>query len=86
MKYQEQYRPVERRLAIIQHAHDVTGSVAQTSRYSGISRHTYYSYVRRVEGINDDLLDGIRERGNRRQAGGETGRDQSEADFHRTAE
>jgi hypothetical protein len=38
MTEQEQQRLVKRRLAIIQHAEEVTGNVAQTCRYFGISR------------------------------------------------
>ena len=36
-------REVRRRLAIIQHAEEVTGKVAMTCRYYGISRPTYYT-------------------------------------------
>jgi hypothetical protein len=34
-------REVERRLAIIRHAEEVTGNVALTCRYYGISRQCY---------------------------------------------
>jgi hypothetical protein len=37
-------REVRRRLAIIQHAGEVTGNVAMTCRYYGISRRVYYRY------------------------------------------
>ncbi|RWA16594.1 helix-turn-helix domain-containing protein [Mycolicibacterium brumae] len=51
-------REVRRRLAIIQHAEEVTGNVAMTCRYYGISRPTYYTWLRRyreqgVEGLRD---------------------------------
>lgn len=49
MTEQEQQRLVKRRLAIIQHAQEVTGNVAYTCRYFGISRHTYYYWLRRYE-------------------------------------
>ena len=40
-------REVRRRLAIIEHAEEVTGNVAMTCRYYGISRPTYYTWLRR---------------------------------------
>jgi transposase len=51
-------REVRRRLAIIQHAEEVTGNVAMTSRYYGISRTVYYRWLRRyreqgVDGLPD---------------------------------
>ena len=36
---------VRRRLAIIQHAEQVTGNVAMTCRYYGISRQVYYRWL-----------------------------------------
>jgi len=38
-----------RRLAIIRHAQEVSGSVAKTCRYYGISRQSYYKWLRRYE-------------------------------------
>jgi transposase InsO family protein len=51
-------REVRRRLAIIQHAEEVTGNVAMTCRYYGISRQVYYTWLRRyrehgVDGLHD---------------------------------
>jgi transposase len=48
----------DRRRAIIQHAQEVTGNVAETCRHFGISRPTYYRWVDRYEaegadGLND---------------------------------
>ena len=43
-------RDVRRRLAIIQHAEEVTGNVAMTCRYYGISRQVYYRWLRAVPG------------------------------------
>ena len=40
-------REVRRRLAIIQHAEEVTGNVAMACRYYGISPHVYYRWLRR---------------------------------------
>jgi transcriptional regulator of acetoin/glycerol metabolism len=42
---QDRHRQAKRRLAVINHAREVTGNVAQTWRYYGISRQTYYSWV-----------------------------------------
>jgi transposase-like protein len=38
-----------RRLAIIRHAREVTGNVAMTCRYYGISRQVYYRWLRRYQ-------------------------------------
>jgi len=38
-----------RRLAIIGHAQEVTGNVAMTCRYYGISRQVFYTWLRRYE-------------------------------------
>jgi transposase len=52
-------REAKRRLAIIRHVEEVTGNVALTRRYYGISRQAYYIWYRRylAEGI-----DGLRTR------------------------
>jgi hypothetical protein len=49
-------REVRRRLAIIHHAEEVTGNVAITCRYFGISRPTYYTWLRRYEKEGVDAL------------------------------
>jgi transposase-like protein len=51
-------REVRRRLAIIRHAEEVTGNVALTCRYYGISRQCNYVWYRRyqaggVDGLRD---------------------------------
>jgi transposase len=51
-------REVRRRLAIIRHVEEVTGNVALTCRYYGISRQAYYVWYRRyqahgVQGLRD---------------------------------
>jgi transposase-like protein len=51
-------REVRRRLAILQHAEEVTGNVSMTCRYYGISRTVYYRWLRRyqkhgIEGLRD---------------------------------
>src|SRR6478736_6522031 len=51
-------REVRRRLAIIQHAEEVTGNVAMTCRYYGISRQVYYRWLRRYQ---EQGVDGLRD-------------------------
>ena len=51
-----QERLVKRRLAIINHAEDVTGNVAMTCRYYGITRQTFYIWKRRYEEFGPDGL------------------------------
>ena len=55
-------RAVRRRLAVLWHAEEVSGNVAMTCRYFGISRQLYYTWLRcyRAEG-----LEGLRERSRR---------------------
>ena len=40
-------RDIRRRLAMIKHAEEVTGNVAMTCRYYGISRTAYFRWLRR---------------------------------------
>ena len=42
-------RRVNRRLSILRHAEEVSGSVAATCRYYGISRNCFYRWRRRYE-------------------------------------
>jgi transposase len=51
-------REVRRGLAIIQHAEEVTGNVAMTCRYYGISRQVYYRWLRRYQ---EQGIDGLRD-------------------------
>ena len=55
-------REVRRRLAVLRHAEEVTGNVAQTCRYYGISRQAYYTWYRRYQA---DGADGLRSRSKR---------------------
>lgn len=55
-------REVRRRLAIIQHAEEVTGNVAMTCRYYGISRQVYYRWLERYR---EQGVDGLRDRSRR---------------------
>jgi transposase InsO family protein len=49
MDERTQQQLVRRRLAILHHAVEVSGNVAQTCRYYGISRPTFYKWLRRYE-------------------------------------
>jgi transposase InsO family protein len=62
MTERELARAAARRLAIIRHAQEVTGNVALTCRYYGISRHTYYLWLRRYEEYG---IEGLRDRSRR---------------------
>ena len=62
MTERELARIAARRLAIIRHAEEVTGSVARTCRYYGISRPTYYKWLRRYEELG---IEGLRDRSRR---------------------
>ena len=55
-------RGAARRLAMIQHVEEVTGNVAMTCRYFGISRHTFYRWLRRYQELGPE---GLRERSRR---------------------
>jgi transposase InsO family protein/transposase-like protein len=59
MTEQELRRRAKRRLAMIRHAEEITGNVALTCRYYGISRQAYYTWHRRYQA---DGLDGLRDR------------------------
>jgi transposase InsO family protein len=52
-------REARRRLAVLRHVEEVSGNVAMTCRYYGISRPTYYSWLRRYQA---DGVDGLRTR------------------------
>ena len=49
-------RQVRRRLAVLRHAEEVTGNVAMTCRYYGISRPLFYTWLRRFEAEGPDGL------------------------------
>jgi transposase len=55
----QQDRQAQRRLAILRHAEEVTGNVAQTCRYYGISRQIFYTWLRRYQ---DQGVAGLRDR------------------------
>jgi transposase InsO family protein len=55
-------REVRHRLAILQHAEEVTGNIAMTCRYYGVSRQQYYKWLRRYE---EHGPEGLRDRSRR---------------------
>jgi transposase InsO family protein len=55
-------RGVRRRLAVLRHVEEVTGNVAMSCRYFGISRQLYYTWLRRYR---TDGLEGLRDRSRR---------------------
>jgi len=59
MTERERRRLVKHRLAVLKHAEDVTGNVAQTCRYYRISRPTFYKWLDRYE---EQGLEGLRDR------------------------
>jgi transposase InsO family protein len=56
---QELTRRAKRRLAVLRHAEEITGNVALTCRYYGISRQVFYKWRQRYE---QHGLDGLRDR------------------------
>ncbi len=62
MTEREVSRNATRRLAIIRHAEEVTGNVSQTCRYFGITRQTFYIWLRRYE---EKGLEGLRDKSSR---------------------
>jgi transposase-like protein len=56
---QELTRRAKRRLAVLRHAEEITGNVALTCRYYGISRQCFYKWRQRYE---QHGLDGLRDR------------------------
>jgi transposase-like protein len=52
----------KRRLAVLRHAGEITGNVALTCRYYGISRQVFYTLRRRYD---ERGLDGLRDRSRR---------------------
>lgn len=62
MTERELDRQAQRRLAVLRHAEEVSGSVAKTCRYYGISRTLFYKWRRRYE---EEGLSGLRDRSRR---------------------
>ena len=57
MTERELERRAQRRLAVLRHVEEVSGSVAATCRHYGISRQCYYRWLRRYEAAG---LEGLR--------------------------
>ena len=53
MNEQDQQRKVRHRIAVLRHAAEVTGNVAQTCRYYGISRPTFYRWLHQWEELGE---------------------------------
>ena len=62
MTEREISRNAARRLAIIRHAQEVSGNVALTCRYYGVTRPSYYKWLRRYVELG---VDGLRDRSRR---------------------
>ena len=62
MTERELERRAQRRLGVLRHVEEVSGNVAATCRYYGISRQCYYGWLRRFEA---DGLDGLKDRSQR---------------------
>ena len=62
MTERELDRHAAHRLSIIRHAQELTGNVAKTCRYYGISRQVYYKWLRRYE---EGGLEALRDRSSR---------------------
>ena len=62
MDEREQQRKIRRRLGVLRHAEEVSGRVAATYRYYGISRPTFYKWLHRFEELGED---GRRDRSSR---------------------
>jgi len=56
MTEREQSRNVAKRLAMIRHFEEVSGNVAKTCRYYGISRPTFYKWFRRYQELGPEGL------------------------------
>jgi transposase InsO family protein len=56
MDEREQQRKIRHRLAMIRHAEEVSGNVALTCRYYGISRPCFYKWLHRYEELGEEGL------------------------------
>jgi transposase len=55
-------RQQKHRLAVLRHAEEITGNVAATCRYYGITRQTFYTWQRRYD---TDGVEGLKDRSHR---------------------
>lgn len=84
-----QQRRTKHRLAVLRHAEEVSGNVAATCRYYGISRPTFDEWLRQFEEFGDE---GLRDRSSRprtcpdvRPASGRDGRPVNNESAHTRA-
>jgi transposase InsO family protein/transposase-like protein len=62
MDEREQQRKIRHRLAVLRHVEEISGNVAATCRYFGISRPTFYKWLRQYEEFGEE---GLRDRSSR---------------------
>ena len=62
MDDREQQRKIRHRLAVLRHAEEVSGNVAVTCRYHGVSRPTFYKWRNRFDELG---AEGLRDRSSR---------------------
>ena len=62
MDDREQQRRIKHRLSVLRHAEELSGNVAATCRYYGISRPTFYKWLRQLEEYGEE---GLRDRSSR---------------------
>jgi transposase InsO family protein len=62
MDERDQLRKIRHRLSVLRHVEEVSGNVASTCRYYGISRPTFYKWLRQYEEFGEE---GLRDRSNR---------------------
>ena len=55
MDEREHQRKIRHRLAVLNHAEEVTGNVAATCRYFGISRPTFYKWLHQYEQFGEEV-------------------------------
>src|SRR4051794_2414151 len=65
MTERELERRAQRKLAVLRHVEEVSGNVAATCRYYGISRQCYYGWLRRYQA---DGIEGLKDRSSRPHA------------------
>jgi transposase-like protein len=56
MDERAQQRKIKHRLAVIRHAEEITGNVAMTCRYYGVSRPCFYKWLHRYEEFGEEGL------------------------------
>ena len=59
MSQRELERRAKHKLAVLRHVEEISGNVAATCRYYGISRQAYYKWKRRYE---EEGFDGLKDR------------------------